>query len=69
MPELWFFDGKELVIYQLISQNYQITKNSGVFPNLDLNKYIPELIEQGFKVGHIKACKTLIEKIKQQGLI
>jgi len=69
VPELWFFDGDELVIYQLKQQNYQITKNSGIFPNLDLQKYIPELIEQGFKIGHIKACKTLIEEIKQQGLI
>jgi Uma2 family endonuclease len=69
VPELWFFDGDELVIYQLEQQNYKITKNSAIFPNLNLEAHILKLIELGYEIGHAQACKKLIEKIKQQGLI
>lgn len=69
VPELWFFDGDELVIYQLEQLNYKRTQNSGIFPTLDLQKLIPELIEKSHEMGNISACQTLIEQIKQQGLI
>lgn len=69
VPELWFFDGDELVIYQLEQQNYKIAPDSAIFPNLNLEMYILQLIELGYEIGHAQACKKLIEKIKQQGLI
>ncbi len=69
VPELWFFDGDELVIYQLKQQNYEITPDSAIFPNLNLETHILQLIELGYEIGHAQACKKLIEEIKQQGLI
>lgn len=63
VPELWIFADSKLKIYVLGKDGYTESKISPTFPDLDIVKMIPELVEKAFAQGTRSMLKNLRERL------
>ncbi len=66
VPELWRYDGKQLQINVLVENQYVESPLSNTFPDFDLKKKIPELLQQSKQVGSAKIRKVFREWLKKE---
>jgi Uma2 family endonuclease len=64
--ELWIYDGGELKLYVLQSDQYQLVSTSPTFSQLPLPNLVKELLEKSRKLGRSPALKALRKKIQQR---
>ncbi len=64
IPELWVYEGNELKIYVLESNQYQQTAISPTFSKLPIPSLITELLEQSKKSGRSPALRNFRKAIK-----
>ena len=65
VPELWRFDGVELIILILNEGIYQSSEISTQFPNFAIKKIIPEFLEKSKREGRNKTMKAFRSYILQ----
>lgn len=58
VPELWIYDGKQLVIWVLQAGEYQAVEFSPHFPGLALREKIPALLNLAEREGRMVAMKA-----------
>ncbi|MGB7249323.1 MAG: Uma2 family endonuclease [Phormidesmis sp.] len=59
VPEVWFYDRRELSIYILERGGYQLSSESLTFPSLAIAEMIPRLIQEAEQIGTRKMLKQL----------
>jgi Uma2 family endonuclease len=74
VPELWRFNGKELMILILENGSYSESQISRQFPNLSIKQIIPDYLEKSKQDGRNKTIKAFRHwlrtvLIQQSGLI
>lgn len=63
--EIWLYDGKSFQIMQLIEGEYQVFKESSIFPNLPLSE-IGNFLEQVGEVDYLDLIKTFRLWVRSQ---
>lgn len=58
VPELWRFNGKELMIWLLQNGVYQLSETSRQFPELPIKQWIPEYLLKSQQEGRNKTMKA-----------
>ena len=63
VPELWIYQGNELKIYVLESNQYQEVSQSPTFLQLPIPHLIQELLKQSQEIGRSRALRMFRQKI------
>lgn len=64
VPELWVYEGNELKIYILESNQYQQNSLSPSFSQLPISSLVTELLDQSRQIGRSPALRGFRQKIK-----
>jgi Uma2 family endonuclease len=64
VPELWVYEGTELKIYILQSEQYQNSATSPTFPDLPILEWVSEILEQSRAIGRSPALRAFRQKIR-----
>ncbi|MBD2578114.1 Uma2 family endonuclease [Oscillatoria sp. FACHB-1406] len=64
VPEVWIYANCQLKIKLLTSEGYQEASESQIFPDLDIQKMIPRLIEQAFVEGTRAMLRSLRQRLQ-----
>jgi Uma2 family endonuclease len=59
VPELWIYDGTQLVVYLLQNQKYLKSATSPNFPEIDLSQIVSSTVERAWVVGNLQALEEL----------
>ena len=65
VPELWWYDGKQLLIYQLVAGNYHLCQSSPTFTAIPVTE-IPRFLQASRQQGEVKMAKAFRHWVKQQ---
>jgi Uma2 family endonuclease len=65
VPELWRYNGKQLVIYQLVAGNYQVCQSSPTFSPIKVTE-IPKFLQASKQQGEVTIAKTFRQWVRQQ---
>jgi len=64
VPELWVYEGTELKIYILQSEQYQNSATSLTFPELPILAWVSEVLAQSRAIGRSPALRAFRQKIR-----
>jgi Uma2 family endonuclease len=62
VPEVWLYKGKQLKIYALESDNYQLQNKSRYFPNLN----ITEIIQESLQIAQERNSSTAMRELRKK---
>jgi Uma2 family endonuclease len=65
VPEVWRYEGNNLLIYQLRGEEYVTSDNSPTFANLPLTTVIPQLLKQRAKMGQLAIIREFRKWVKE----
>lgn len=65
VPELWVYEGNQLRIYIIKSNQYQENAFSPTFSNIPISSLITELLEQSRQAGRSQALSSFRQKVKK----
>jgi Uma2 family endonuclease len=57
VPEVWVFDSGKLKIHQFQDGGYQEADRSGLFPDIDIQKLLPQVLARAWQVGSLQALE------------
>jgi Uma2 family endonuclease len=57
VPEVWVYDSGNLIIYLLSNGKYVNSDISPTFPNVDIKRIIPQVVERSWVVGTVQALE------------
>ncbi len=59
VPEVWIYSKKQLQIFILQKEDYQLAENSVIFPNFPITNMIPSLVQEAIQKGTSKMLRKL----------
>jgi Uma2 family endonuclease len=65
VPEVWLFRNQQLLIYQLVDENYQLQTNSCYFPDFDLFVVIARCVQIAYERNSSAAIRDLKQFLNQ----
>lgn len=57
VPEVWIFDSGKLKIHRFRDSGYQEADRSDFFPDIDIQKLLPQAISRAWQVGSLQALE------------
>ncbi|MBW4505032.1 MAG: Uma2 family endonuclease [Scytonematopsis contorta HA4267-MV1] len=61
VPEVWVYDSGSLIIYLLSNGKYVNSDISPTFPDVDIKRIIPQVVERSWVVGTVQALEEFEE--------
>jgi Uma2 family endonuclease len=65
VPEVWVFDSGKLKIHRFRDGEYQEADRSGLFPDIDIQKLLPQVLSRAWQVGSLQALEEFEAEIAQ----
>ncbi|MGK7876134.1 MAG: Uma2 family endonuclease [Xenococcaceae cyanobacterium] len=65
VPEFWRYNGRELLVYRLESEQYVLVENSPTFGNIPVRE-IPRFLEQGKQIGEVAMTRAFRTWVREE---
>ncbi len=65
VPEIWLFRNHQLLIHQLLGEDYQLQTHSRYFPDFDLNSAIARCVQIAYERNTSAAIRDLKGRLQK----